>query len=110
MIKKHHGKNLFNVKGEPVRIRCFMYKQIPKPYADYITVVYTNTRRAGFPAGTVLYRSMNDRPRDPQGIGIWGEGQQWNFKAGGSSVNFSDLPEECREVVLNDYRDLWEIN
>jgi len=88
-----------------------MYKQEPKPFADYITVVYTYASRAGYPVGKVLYRNMNGTPRHPAfGICQWGEGWQWEFNAGGSKVNFSDLPKGCQEIVLTDYRDLWQVS
>lgn len=107
--KKRSKKNLYNAKGEPARIRCYMFKQDPKPFGDYITVVYTHAHRAGYPKGKVLYRSMNDNPFHPShGIGLWGEGWRWDFKAGGSRVSFSDLPKDCQEIVLSDYKELWQ--
>jgi hypothetical protein len=87
-----------------------MYKQEPKPHADYITIVYTYAHKLGFPIGRVLYRSMNGCPYHPAlGICQWGEGWQNEFYPGGSRVSFSDLPEDCQKIILNDYKYLWDI-
>lgn len=98
-------RNLYAATGAPKRIRCYMMKR--NPTFDYITVVFTHAFRLGYPAGTVLYRGMSDRPTHPQGFGQWGEAERHNFCAGGSRVAFADLPKECQEVVLQDYKDLW---
>jgi len=97
--------NLYTDTGEPKRIRCYMMKR--NPTIDYITVVYTHANRLGYPAGTVLYRAMNDAPRSPQGYGQWGEAERNQFCPGGSIVPFSELPSECQVVVNQDYKDLW---
>ena len=99
--------NLYTKTGEPKRIKCYMAKR--NPTTDYITVVYTNAFRLGYPVGTVLYRGMNDIPTHPQGFGQWGEAYQHNFRAGGSRVAFSDLPEECQKVIRWDYEELWGV-
>ena len=100
-------KNLYNEKGEPKRIACYMYKQNPKPCADYITVVYTHANFAGYPIGTTVYRAMSGKPFHPLGIGLWGETNSCQFKAGGSRVKFSELPVDCQELVRRDYEELW---
>ena len=101
-------KNLYGENGEPKRVRCYMQKK--NKTFDYITVVYTYINHAGYPAGTVLYRAMSDNPTHPQGYGQWGEASRYNFKSGGSRVSFSELPLECRKVVLDDYKSIWEEN
>jgi len=102
--------NFYNGQGEPLRISCYMYKGDPKPCRDYITVVYTHASKAGYPKGTVLYRSMNGNPYHPAcGIAEMGEGKQCSFKPGGSKVAFSDLPQDCKDIVLSDYKNLWEL-
>lgn len=69
------------------------------------------------------YRAMSCRPFDPQGFGQWGE--SWDRhcdvnKAGfapamgrkchlGKRIPFAELPEDCRKLVLSDYRELWGI-
>lgn len=100
-------KNLYNELGEPKRIRCYMIKRKPYP-TDYITVVFTHVSGVGYPTGVVLFRAMNRLPFSPLGFCQWGEALQHNFKPGGSRVKFSDLPKDCREVALRDYKELWE--
>jgi len=98
--------NLFTETGEPKRIKCYMAKR--RSTTDYITVVYTHTHLLGYPSGTVLYRGMNDTPTHPQGFGQWGETERHKFRAGGSRVEFSELPKDCQMVVRQDYKNLWE--
>lgn len=101
------SSNLYTESGEPKRIACYMEKK-PK-HADYITVVFTYASKAGYPVGTVLYRTMNGVPYHPAcGICMWGEANVSRFRPGGSRVQFSDLPTDCQEVVRRDYKDLWE--
>lgn len=104
-------KNLYTENGEPKRIRCFMYKQEPKPYADWITVVFTYASKAGYSIGTVLFRGMSGDPTHPLGIGYF---EEWDIyrkgipRFGGSRVKFSELPDKCQELVRRDYKELWE--
>jgi len=104
-------KNLYTASGEPKRIACFMFKQEPKPYLDWVTVIFTYASKAGYPIGTVLYRSMSGDPFHPWGIGMWGEQDLFRypkFCPGGSRVKFSEIPEKCQELVRMDYKELWE--
>jgi hypothetical protein len=68
-------------------------------------------------AGVSLYIGMSAHPTDPQGFGQHGEvkgmvekGDAHCFAHWGELINFSDLPEDCRAVVLHDYRDLWGLD
>ena len=99
-------KNLYTETGEPKRIKCYMQKR--RKTCDYITVVYTYASKAGFPVGTVLYRGMSEYPNHPLGFGQWGEARQGSFAPGGSRISFSELPEDCQDLVLRDYKALWE--
>lgn len=106
-LRKTNYENLYTKTGEPKRIRCYMIKSEPKP-ADYITVVYTYASKAGFLKGSVQYRAMSGKPFHPLGYAQWGEGWQWNFRPGGSRIKFSDLPKDCQELVIRDYKEIWE--
>ena len=99
-------KNLYTETGEPRRIRCYMQKR--RTTYDYITVVYTHASKAGFPVGTVLFRGMSEDPYHPLGYGMGGEGSRGSFNPGGSRVSFSELPKNCQDLVLRDYKALWE--
>ncbi|MCL2062057.1 MAG: hypothetical protein FWH03_05475 [Firmicutes bacterium] len=103
--------NLYTESGEPKRIRCYMFKQEPKPYCDWVTVVFTYANNAGYPVGTVIFRTMSGDPFHPLGIGMWGEHDRFRkglFRPGGSRVKFSEIPEKCQELVRMDYKELWE--
>ena len=101
--------SFYTESGEPKRIRCYMYKG-RKRSADYITVVYTyGSRAVGLPKYTVLYRGMSGQPYHPLGFCQWGEASQCNFRPGGSRVHFSELPQDCQDVVRNDYKYIWDL-
>lgn len=68
------------------------------------------------------YRGMSEYPRHPQGFGIWGESDdildlnRWGYAPAmgrkchlGTRVPFESLPEQVREVVIQDYMDIWEL-
>ena len=101
-------KKLYTETGEPKRVRCYMYKRVPKPFADYITVVFTYAGGAGYPHGYAQYITMSGEPCHPQGVCLWGEAYAHRFKPGGSRVKFSELPRDCQEVVRRYYREMWE--
>ncbi len=99
---------LYTETGEPKRIRCYMYKREPRPFFDYITVVFTHAHLYGNP-GRVFYRGMSADPFHPLGFGQGGEVSRWNSKPGGSRVSFSDLPEPCQRLVMQDYEEIWGV-
>ena len=102
-------KNLYTETGEPKRIACYMYKQEPKPYEDWVTVVYTHYSKSDPEyIGKVVYTTMSGDPFHPLGIGLSGEAERGKFKPGGSRVKFSELPPKCQELVRRDYIDIWE--
>ena len=87
---------------------------------DRFTVQFTG-RAAGkcaFP-----YLAMNSAPFHPQGFGQHGEGgrqpcdvNQWGFAPAigrknhlGRRIAFAELPPDCRQLVLQDYKSLWAI-
>jgi len=95
---------------------------------DRYTVVYTGKYRTlGLKRGEHLqswfqYVSMNSAPFHPQGIGMHGENQTQidTNKSGfapamgrknhlGIRIAFADLPPNCQKLVLQDYRELWDL-
>jgi len=91
---------------------------------DRYTVVYTGRYRGRTP-GKVAYRGMSCRPSHPQGVSMWGEGESdmdcgeagfpvklgepAPFGRGDRRISFKQLPDDCKQVALRDYKDLWEI-
>ena len=88
--------------------------------ADRYTVVYTRN----VSSGTFQYVGMSASPFHPQGICQHGEsagnrpidapGNNWAPAIGrrchlGKRIRFQDLPEDCRAVALNDYREIWNL-
>lgn len=86
---------------------------------DRYTVVFIGqtSRKCGeFP-----YLAMNSAPFHPQGFGQHGATQdkpcdtnRWGFAPAlgrkchlGRRIRFEDLPEDCRKLVLHDYREIW---
>jgi hypothetical protein len=92
--------------GVPRFIRCYEEKR--SKYADRYCVVYTHLNWVNRDyRGRVFYVSMSAEPYHPLGIGQHGEAWQWEFCPKGSRITFHDLPADCRQVVLNDYAELW---
>jgi hypothetical protein len=93
--------------GAPRYVRC--YDNGGKT-ADRYTVVFTGRRAQGafFP-----YLGMSANPFHPQGIGQHGTaGRQGptdrpTSRHLGKRIPFSELPDQCRALVLRDYLELW---
>lgn len=97
--------------GIPRYIRC--YDNGGETFDRY-TVVYTGryTHKTG---GSFLYVGMSEKPFHPQGFGQHGESEHQPIDSNGGShlgkkIAFKDLPPDCQKLVLDDYKDLWDIN
>ena len=105
--------------GVPRWIRC--YDNGGETYDRY-TVVFTGATARRASGGVVPYLAMNDAPFHPQGFGQHGESDrpcdvnQWGFAPAlgrknhlGTRIAFADLPDDCRRLVLSDYRAFWNL-
>lgn len=110
--------------GVPRYVRCY---DNGGESADRYTVCFTGragcVRAPGY-APEYCYRAMSADPFAPQGFGMWGstKGQHcdtnragWAPPIGrscrlGKRIRFEDLPEDCRRLVLRDYREIWRLN
>lgn len=104
--------------GVPRWIRCY---DNGGESADRYTVCFTG--KAGAADGEYCYRAMSESPCQPQGIGLWGASKnhhcdvnKWGFAPAigrkchlGRRIPFNDLPEDCRRLVLSDYKEIWRI-
>jgi hypothetical protein len=74
--------------------------------AGRYTVVFTGFLSAKKP-GEYLYLTMSE---DPVGPGGWtlGRGRP-PYELIGHEIPFGDLPEGCRRLVLDAYRELWDL-
>jgi hypothetical protein len=105
-------------KGIPRYVRC--YKRIADNVADPYTVVYTGR------CGNGEFVAMNANPFHPthgfaqhgrchDGTPLDRDGYKWPVAVGrkdenlGLHIAFIDLPEDCRKVVLRDYRAAWDL-
>ncbi len=88
---------------------------------DRYTVVFTGRYR-DLPHGEFMYLAMNAHPFHPQGIGQHGYSQTqidankagWPPAMGGYNhlgkrIPFDELPDDCKRLVLQDYREIWKI-
>jgi hypothetical protein len=53
--------------------------------------------------GEYLYLSMGEEPLEPEGGCTLDRGRPRS----GREIRFEDLPERCRHLVLDTYRELW---
>jgi hypothetical protein len=92
--------------GIPKWIRCY---DDGGETIDRYTVVYT--KLSGDIGG--LYVGMSAAPYHPQGVCLHGQGDYGRpidrptYGHLGKKIQFNDLPDDCRKVVLNDYASLW---
>jgi hypothetical protein len=96
-------------KGVPKWIRCY---DNGGETCDRYTVVYTGNYAGR--NGRCEYVSMTGSPYHPQGVCSHGEHTRVidypTYGHLGKKIKFVDLPEDCRKVVLHDYKQLWELN
>ena len=92
--------------------------------ADRYTVVYSKRSNKTHGERYYDFRAMSANPFDPCGVGLWGETRhypvdsdrgKWPPAMGrtchlGKRIPFADLPEPCQRLVIQDYRELWNIN
>jgi hypothetical protein len=105
--------------GTPRYVRCY---DNGGETADRYTVVFTG-RYGHKTNGETIYLEMSAHPFHPQGIGQHGSAP-WRIDVTGGRhggpamgqhchlglrVPFAALPADCKELVLRDYCELWEI-
>lgn len=108
--------------GVPRWIRCYDNGGVDAGGSgDRYTVCFTGRR--GTQDNEAFYRAMSERPFHPQGIGLWMShplrhcdvnrhgfapaiGRKCHL---GRRIPFKDLPPDCRKLVLQDYKELWNI-
>src|SRR4051812_8413503 len=57
-----------------------------------------------------MYVGMSENPFHPQGFGQHGElSDPRGGKHLGKRIAFTDLPTDCQKLVVQDYKDLWEL-
>jgi len=105
--------------GVPHWIRCY---DNGGETIDRYTVVYTGNYRHKT-GGEFAYLAMNAAPFHPQGFGQHGSSREqvdspkgkWPPAYGrkchlGMRIPFGDLPPGCQRLVLDNYRELWDLN
>jgi hypothetical protein len=104
--------------GEPKYIRCY---DNGGDTADRYTVVFTGRYRKTI-RDQFQYVGMSEHPFHPQGVGMHGESDSqidvnksgWPPAMGrknhlGKRIPFTELPEDCRKLVLRDYKEIWNL-
>lgn len=108
--------------GIPRWIRCY---DNGGETADRYTVCFTgkaSVERSGSRT-EYPYRAMSSDPCHPQGVGLWGA-NPWRHcdvnKSGfapaigrkchlGERIPFQLLPDACKRLVVQDYREIWKL-
>lgn len=87
---------------------------------DRYTVVFTGNynnigvkKRTGNPRKSYFYVGMSERPFALNGFGQHGESDSIidrpTYGHLGKKITFNDLSEDCKKLVVSDYKDLWEL-
>jgi len=105
-------------KGIPRWVRCY---DSGGSTADRYTVVFTGRYKKN--RGECIFLGMSEKPFHPQGFCQHGFSPQmldtvkggWPPSIGkkcclGTRIPFTELPEDCQKVVINDYKELWDIS
>ena len=107
MQDKNRRREQFMSNGIPRCIRC--YDNGGKTYDRY-TVVYTGNYKGRKGCD---YVGMSTYPFSPQGFGQHGWDQNVidypSYKHLGKKIRFEDLPEDCKRLVIDDYKEIWGI-
>jgi hypothetical protein len=74
--------------------------------AERYTVVFTGLFNLKKP-GEYSYLSMSGDPPVPGGSSLH-HGRP-PYERMGREISFEDLPEDCRQLVLDAYRELWDL-
>jgi hypothetical protein len=106
MSKREERAARLMPEGIPKYVRCYDNNG---ESLDRYTVVFTG-KASGF-----MYVAMNAQPCHPSyGIYQHGEGSGSpidypTYGHLGKKIKFSDLPEDCRKAVVNEYKELWKL-
>lgn len=93
--------------GIPRYVKCFDNEG---KTIDRYTVIFTG-RFAGHLKGIYFILGMSAWPFHPQGFGQHGELEHCHVgKHLGKRIKFQDLPADCQKLVLDDYKDYWNLN
>jgi len=95
-------------RGVPKYIRCYDNQS---KTIDRYTIVYTKKRDYNDEFGFV---SMSSKPTWPLGVCSHDASNKIidrpSYSHLGVPIDFKELPSECKKVVQQDYKELWEIN
>jgi hypothetical protein len=105
--------------GIPRYIRC--YDNGGESFDQY-TVVFTGNynligkkkvRGHYYGRKSYFYVGMSEHPFSPSGFGQHGESDfiidKPTYSHLGKKITFDKLPEDCKKLVISDYKDLWEL-
>ena len=105
--------------GEPRYVRC--YDNGGRSFDRY-TVIYSRIScRVPRLRGMTFYVGLSENPSEPQGFGQYGEAQGHLDSPNGfppaigrechlgTRIAFTDLPPDCKRLILNKYRTIWKI-
>lgn len=94
-------------KGEPRYVRC--YDNGGETFDRY-TVVFTGNYKG---RTECVYVGMSENPFSPQGFGQHGSSEHvidWpSYSHLGKAIKFADLPKDCQELVISDYKEFWNL-
>lgn len=88
--------------GIPRYVRC--YDNSGKSFDRY-TVIFTRHPYTFFRNGSREALAMSAEPLHPQGFGQ--HVQVLDGKHLGKRIKFTDLPPDCRTLVIRDYKQIW---
>jgi hypothetical protein len=106
---RKNAERFFKSDGGPKYLRCYEVKR--NPTVDRFTIVFTRAscflgRTA---IGTIYYVGASGYPTSPTGFYQHGTADSREFHAPGSRVSFFSLPQDLQDVVMDEYRQVWDL-
>lgn len=111
--------------GVPKYVRIYDNLGTERETADNITVVFSGNYRKRLPDGKfdcwIQIVGMNGSPFSPLGICMHSEEEfpidttnGWSIPIGrknhlGKRIPFEALNEDCKKIVIRDYKDIWDL-
>lgn len=118
MSKKQDRIDRLLPNGEPRWVRIY---DAEDEFIDRYTVIFSGNYTGR--NGQTQILGMSAEPTYPQGVCLHTsyyrpiDNDKWGFhpKVGqkihlGKRIEFKNLPKKCKEIVLQDYKDIWGIN
>lgn len=120
-VKRREGQTIRPASALATRIKALMPEGVPRYIRCYDNQGASIDRYTVCFTGHYLHKTdrnfislgMSDDPTHPQGVGLTGEHRERidfpSYRHLGTSIQFEQLPEACKKLVIERYVYLWDL-